>query len=138
MLISHCFNLEPVEQLRPRAARTRLGVRMYDPKRVNDFKKAVAEEARLLYRDKPLNGPLKVVVRFYRPIQASSSKRQKALKASGDVLPATKPDLDNYIKSFLDALHGIYWADDNQICQIDARKFYGVKPRIEIEVGKID
>ena len=33
------FDIEPVEQARPRATRMGKGIRLYDPKRVNVFKK---------------------------------------------------------------------------------------------------
>jgi Holliday junction resolvase RusA-like endonuclease len=138
MTISHTFNLIPVPQIRPRAARTRLGVRLYDPKKVSQFKKLVAMEAKLTYRQKLLEGPLRIDLAFYRPIQNSLSNQQKRLREAQQILPAVKPDLDNYVKSFLDALHGIYWIDDNQICEIHAKKYYGAKPRIEIEVSEIN
>lgn len=138
MIIGHTFNLAPVPQIRPRAARTRFGVSLYDPKKVSQFKKTVAMEAKLTYHQKPLEGPLRIDLVFYRPIQNSLSNRQKRLREAGQILPAVKPDLDNYIKSFLDALHGVYWVDDNQICEIHAKKYYGAKPRIEIEVSEIN
>lgn len=110
---------------------------MYDPKKVKLFKNAIATEARLSYRKEPLVGAITVSVNFYRPIVKSTSKREAERREARKSLPVVKPDLDNYIKSFLDALHGIYWNDDNQICHIDAHKFYSKTPRIEIEVSQL-
>ena len=136
-MIRHTFELTPVEQQRPRAARSKYGVHMYDPQKVKQFKRVVAAEAQLSYRERPLEGALTVSINFYRPIIKSVSRREMKRREARQALPVVKPDLDNYIKSFLDALHGIYWIDDNQICQIDAKKFYSVTPRIEIMVEQI-
>lgn len=138
-MIKHTFEIAPVEQVRPRAARMRNNNRivLYDVSKVKLFKHTVGVEASLSYRQPPLKGALKVSIAFYRPINKSTSKKQSLLQASKQVLPVVKPDLDNYIKSFIDALHGIYWIDDNQICQIDAKKFYSITPRIEIMVEPI-
>ena len=108
---------------------------MYDPKKVKQFKKSVAQEAMLTYHEKPLTGNLKVDLVFYRPIQKSVSKLEYERRMSGKTLPTVKPDLDNYIKSFLDALHGIYWHDDALITDIHASKRYSDQPRIEITVN---
>lgn len=50
----------------------------------------------------------------------------------------TRPDLDNLLKSFCDALNGIAWKDDAQIVEIlRMRKIYG-PPKIDIEFFEID
>jgi Holliday junction resolvase RusA-like endonuclease len=52
------------------------------------------------------------------------------------VLPVTRPDLDNYIKT-LDALNGYVFEDDSQITTIIAKKRYcllDTKPRIIITI----
>ncbi|MGJ3876181.1 RusA family crossover junction endodeoxyribonuclease [Lactiplantibacillus argentoratensis] len=137
-MIKHTFMLTPVQQQRPRATRYGRSIRLYDPKAVKQFKQTVAEEAILTYRNQPLSGSLAVTLVFYRPVQQSLSKVEKQRRIDGRHLPVVKPDLDNYIKSFLDALHGIYWQDDALITDIVASKRYGRQPRIEIEVKEIE
>ncbi|MGC3849682.1 MULTISPECIES: RusA family crossover junction endodeoxyribonuclease [Lactobacillaceae] len=137
-MIKHTFMLTPVQQQRPRATRYGRSIRLYDPKAVKQFKQAVAEEAMFTYRSQPLSGSLAVTLVFYRPVQQSLSKVEKQRRIDGRRLPVVKPDLDNYIKSFLDALHGIYWQDDALITDIVASKRYGRQPRIEIEVKEIE
>ncbi|QAT29215.1 RusA family crossover junction endodeoxyribonuclease [Lactiplantibacillus plantarum] len=137
-MIKHTFMLIPVQQQRPRATRYGRSILLYDPKAVKQFKQAVAEEAMLTYRNQPLSGSLAVTLVFYRPVQQSLSKVEKQRRIDGRHLPVVKPDLDNYIKSFLDALHGIYWQDDALITDIVASKRYGRQPRIEIEVKEIE
>lgn len=130
------FEIEPVEQARPRATRMGRGIRLYDPKKVSVYKKQLAMMCRFQYKKEPIEGPLKVELTFYRHVQSSLSKKERALRLSGSHRPVVKPDTDNYIKSTLDGLNGVLWEDDNQIVDLVAHKYYSDKPRVEIEVKK--
>lgn len=137
-MIKLTFNFPPVAQARPRATRFGRGIRLYDPKPVHVYKAQLAQSARFMYHGKPLVGALKVTIRFYRAIQSSESKKRHRLKALGSIRPTKKPDLDNYIKSTLDGLNGVLWADDNEIVELHTYKYYSDDPRIEIEVEEIN
>lgn len=132
------FEIEPVEQARPRATRMGRGIRLYDPKKVSVYKKQLAMMCRFQYKQAPLAGPLKVEMNFFRHVQSSVSKKERKLRLSGSHRPVVKPDTDNYIKSTLDGLNGLLWEDDNQIVDLVAHKYYSDKPRVEIEVTKLD
>lgn len=135
------FDIEPVEQARPRATRMGKGIRLYDPKKVNVFKKQLGLLAKQQMLDRglePFDGPLEVCMEFYRPVQASLSQKERARRLSGVHRPMVKPDLSNYIKALEDGLNGIIWIDDNRIVQIVAEKKYSDRPRIVIEVNKVD
>lgn len=71
---------------------------------------------------------------FFRPVQEKISKKEKARRIRGTVLPIVKPDCDNYIKSLLDGMNGVVWKDDALITDIFAHKRYSDKPRIEITI----
>uniref|UniRef100_A0A6M3IY95 Putative endodeoxyribonuclease n=1 Tax=viral metagenome TaxID=1070528 RepID=A0A6M3IY95_9ZZZZ len=50
-------------------------------------------------------------------------------------MPITKPDLDNYIKTLLDALNGYAFRDDAQVTSLEVKKRFagtGEVPRIEL------
>lgn len=133
------FNIEPVEQARPRAVRFGKGVRVYDPKKVAVFKRQLGMLAKQQMLDlslDPYDGPLVVRMEFYRPVQASISKKERARRLSGSHRPTVKPDLDNYIKSTSDALNGIIWSDDNCIVGLVAEKYYTDKPHLVVEVDE--
>ncbi|MDU5750015.1 MAG: RusA family crossover junction endodeoxyribonuclease [Limosilactobacillus fermentum] len=135
------FDINPVEQARPRDTRMRKGIRLYDPKKVAVFKRQLGMLARQQMLDRglePFDGPLEVCMEFYRPVQASLSKKERARRLSGVHRPTVKPDLSNYIKALEDGLNGIIWVDDNRIVQIVAEKKYSDRPRIVIEVNKVD
>ncbi|MCT3436743.1 RusA family crossover junction endodeoxyribonuclease [Limosilactobacillus fermentum] len=135
------FDIEPVEQARPRATRMRKGIRVYDPKKVAAFKRQLGMLAKQQMLDRglePYDGPLEVRMEFYRPVQTSLSKKERARRLSGDHRPTVKPDLSNYIKATEDALNGILWADDNCIVSLAAEKYYADKPHLVVEIRRAE
>lgn len=132
------FEIEPVEQARPRATRMGRGIRLYDLKKVSVYKKQLAMMCKFQYKQEPLTGPLKVEMNFFRHVQSSVSKKERKLRLSGSHRPVVKPDTDNYIKSTLDGLNGLLWEDDNQIVDLIAHKYYSDNPRVEIEVTQLN
>lgn len=133
------FDISPVEQARPRATRMGKGIRLYDPKKVTVFKRKLGILAKQQMLDRglePFDGPLEVRMEFYRPVQASISKKERARRLSGVHRPTVKPDLDNYIKSTSDALNGILWADDNLIISLEAKKLYAEQPHLTVEIRR--
>lgn len=61
---------------------------------------------------------------------------EKKAQAIGQ-LKVTKPDIDNLIKTVLDACNGHVWKDDNQITEITSSKRYGIEPKIIIRIEEI-
>ncbi|MDE7023424.1 MAG: RusA family crossover junction endodeoxyribonuclease [Ligilactobacillus sp.] len=131
------LHIEPVEQARPRATRYGRSIRVYDPPKVSKYKKQLSQLARSQYKDEPLDGMIEVEISFYRQVQKSLSKKERARRLSGEHRPTVKPDLDNYIKSTLDALNGILWTDDARIVDLHAHKYYSDDPYIEITVTEL-
>lgn len=131
------FDIEPVEQARPRATRFGKGIRLYDPKKVNVFKKQLGLLAKQQMLDRglePFDGPLEVCMEFYRPVQASISRKERVRRLSGVHRPTVKPDLSNYVKATEDALNGILWVDDNLIVTETSEKFYAERPHLTVEI----
>ena len=75
-------------------------------------------------------GPLKVIINFCLARPATKEGRLRKY-------PNVKPDLDNMIKTILDAGNGLIWNDDNQIIKIEATKTYSLPERIEISVEEL-
>lgn len=115
------LRIDPKPCPRPRVAlRGRVPVAYYPA----DYQKW-KEEARcaLAYEGVPLQGPLRVTIQC-------QVKRPKTTK-----LPAPKPDIDNYVKSVLDAMtQAGVWEDDTQVVQVLADKMWGARDAIYIEV----
>jgi crossover junction endodeoxyribonuclease RusA len=84
-------------------------------KQAKDFKKAVSAA---LAGISPVSGPVALTATFYRPRK--------------------RGDLDNLLKVTCDALKGIAYHDDEQICQITAyRKEDKENPRVELSVQQL-
>ncbi len=128
---------EPVAQGRPKFSTAGGFVRAYDPAKSRDYKDYIKLAAANQMQGKtPLEGPLELSVRIYRPIPSGMSKKRAAAAERGEIRPTTKPDLDNYLKAIKDALKGICWRDDSQVVAYREPfgKYYSAKPRVEVDV----
>jgi Holliday junction resolvase RusA-like endonuclease len=82
---------------------------------------------------KPITGPVKVDLFFSFPRPKSLMRK----KDSADFIWHTKkPDRDNLDKAVLDALKGVAWTDDCQVCAGVIEKTYPAKgdARIGVEI----
>lgn len=136
----------PVGQPRVRAAARGRHARVYDPGTANEWKACVIHAAREAMDRNcmfPFAGPVWVRVEFRIPRPKS---HYRTGKRAGEIKPgmlsyhAQKPDLDNLLKSTLDALTSAgLWVDDSQIAHIDATKWWhdGAGGAV-IEVGRLE
>ena len=125
---------ECVPKGRPRFTRTG---RAYTPAKTKNYEALVKHYAYQLNIE-PLKGALKVELIVYKAVPKSYSKIKRANCLKNKHLPQVKPDLDNYIKSVLDALNGVLFDDDNQICELVAKKLYGEEPKVELKIEKME
>lgn len=75
-------------------------------------------------------GPVRVALRFQlqRPKSISEKKRR---------YPQVAPDIDKLARAALDAMTGVVYADDAQVCSLAVAKVYadhGQQPGVRIEV----
>jgi Holliday junction resolvase RusA-like endonuclease len=78
----------------------------------------------------PLSGAVRLDLVVELPIPASWSKKRTQAALRGDVRPTSRPDLDNYVKSALDAINTIVIGDDCQIVELTARKQFSEHPAV--------
>lgn len=120
---------EPVAKARPRA--TKWGV--YTPKKTVNYETLVRETFAAAYPGHaPWQGPIRMTIMAYLTIPRSKSKKQQAAMAAGELLPTKRPDLDNIEKTILDALNGVAFHDDSQVCLVTKSKAYADRPRADI------
>ena len=73
------------------------------------------------------------IVAFYSiPKSYSKKKTEQALKM--ELYPTKKPDRDNVEKLVFDALNGVVYHDDAQICSGRFLKVFGTEPCLVIEI----
>ena len=132
---------QPAPKGRPRFARVGGFVKAYTPDKTRAYERLVHDYAAIeLMRAKstvfPLICPLRVVLNAYMTIPVSWSKKKHHDAINGIVLPASKPDFDNLLKT-LDGLNGLVWHDDAQIVDGRAIKRYSENPRMEVNIFEI-
>lgn len=119
---------------RPRAVRTKKGIRVYTPDETLNAEAwvrhcCVDQVGRVFLR-----GPLRVELEIVVEVPASWSGKKTREALGGGLLPVGKPDVDNTAKLVLDALNGITWADDTQVVELLVRKVYGPEPEIGLVI----
>lgn len=122
---------DPISKKRPRFARIKGFVRTYDAQ--SEEKKTVITLLKSQIKEL-ITGDVHMKLTFYVRIPKSYTKKRTLLCISGEEKPTKKPDLDNYVKFYLDCLNGIAWKDDSQVVDIVASKRYVEVPRTEIEI----
>ena len=80
-------------------------------------------------------GPVQVEINAFFGVPKSTSKKKSAAMIIGDIKPTKKPDADNIAKAVLDAMNGIVYHDDTQVCRLVVSKYYSDQPRIEVQVS---
>jgi Holliday junction resolvase RusA-like endonuclease len=93
-------------------------------------------------RPAPHDGPVAVtVMAFFRAPKSWPLWKRDALVAS----PAgahshhtNKPDADNVSKAVLDALNGLAWVDDAQVCSVDTHKHWAIRPHYRIVIQHLE
>ncbi len=131
---------EPIAQ--PRQRHTLRGgfVKNYTPANhpVNDYKAAIKLAWMDQGRDSPVDGPvqLRLVLTFSRPKSMLWKKRPMPR-----CWHTQKPDADNVAKAVKDALNGVAWRDDSQVCRLIVEKWIAdgfCGPSTVIEVDAIE
>ena len=134
-----CFRIygQPVPKGRPRSAlvKSKRGISIpvhYTPQKTKLFESNV--QLQLIQQGftgkELLEGPLKIVIIYQLLKPKSKSKKKKWV----DV----KPDLDNLVKSILDACEGFLFRNDSQICVTESKKIYTDKqPGTEIIIEEL-
>jgi len=84
-----------------------------------------------------MEGPLKLALRAVFEPPHSWSKKKTAAAMVGDLRPIGKPDVDNIIKAWGDALEGICYLNDTQIVVVHAQKEYGPQDLVVVTVSAL-
>lgn len=88
-----------------------------------------------------LAGPVALSLQFVMPRlkgHYGSGKNKDVLKPGAPYWHIVKPDTDKLIRCVKDALTGVVWVDDSQVCRMDfILKVYGDRPGVHIEINPI-
>ncbi len=68
---------------------------------------------------------------------ASWSLKKKARALAGDVMPTSKPDVDNVVKAVMDGCNKVVFRDDSVCCDLTVKKRYSETPGVEVWIGEL-
>ena len=115
------IDFTPVAKGRPKFTRTG---RAYTPQKTRVAELELAEQVRDLGLPVSNQGVHLTIV-FHIPIKDKRKWGKPNL---------ARPDLDNYLKLFLDSCNEILWQDDGQVYSITASKLYAQKGAIYFQI----
>lgn len=123
----------PVPQARMKHSNFRGFVKTYDPKAKE--KKLIRHMLQQSKTDTIFDFP-RISFLFHMPIPKSIRKRDVELYNSGKLKHDKKPDIDNFIKLYLDCLDGIIIHGDQKVSLGPCIKIYHPEPKTVIWVNE--
>ena len=116
---------QPKGKQRPRVCRINGRSVAYTPRQTIEYENLIRASYTAISKAKfERNLPLEISILALFPIPKYASKKTKELMINGYIFPTKKPDGDNIIKAILDALNGVAYRDDSQICRVYFEKMY--------------
>lgn len=116
-------NTKPQGKARPRFSR-KSGV-VYTPKKTAAYEKGIARAfSEAGGKCIPEGCYVSVAVHAFFEIPKSYTKGKRLACKHNVNRPDKKPDIDNILKSVLDALNGVAYVDDKQVVEAIGRKYY--------------
>lgn len=90
----------------------------------------------------PLGGPVCIGLHFTMPRPKNhrrTGKNAHLLRDNAPVWHTSTPDMDKLVRCVWDALTGVIWHDDSQVCMMSPPpvKVYGDRPGVEITVTSL-
>lgn len=130
---------DPVGQGRPRFTTIGGHVKAYDGKGSVEEKAAIRLMAQEAMRKQnwafpSQDMPITVQIISYRKVPKSKQRWFAEAGLQEDIFPLAKPDADNVVKLYLDAMNGVVYPDDKQVYNLHVIKAYAEQPRTEVTV----
>lgn len=128
---------EPKGKQRPKFSTINGHARAITPEQTVNFENLVRMEYHAQLGDFIIESgtPVYVLIDAFQSIPKGVSNRKRQLMIRGELRPMKKPDFDNLGKIICDSLNKIAYYDDSAVVDGRVRKFYGIKPRIEVFIS---
>lgn len=130
---------EPTGKGRPKFSTFNGHAMAYTPQKTVNYETLVKLSYQQQCNDKPYDKdiPLRAEITAYFPMPKSTSMKRKKMMLDGQIRHTKKCDADNLAKAVLDALNGIAYYDDSQVCELSVSKLYGDNPRVIVSISEI-
>ncbi len=123
----------PKGKQRPRICRVNGRSMAYTPKETIEYERLVRTSYTAVFKVKfERNLPIEISILALYSVPKYVSRKTKELMLNGRLFPTKKPDADNIIKVILDALNGLAYRDDVQICRVYFEKMYAEIPETKV------
>lgn len=133
---------DPIGKQRPRVVKDGDGrSHAYTPKKTKSYEALIASMYEMQSNGRKwMNGEkIEMWICVYYRIPESYGKRRRSDIAAGIEAPTKKPDGDNILKAFQDALQGVAFTDDKQIIDSRVVKDYSDgDPYVFVSISEID
>ena len=125
--LSFTAQVAPCGKDRPRVSMASGYPRAYTSAKTRRFETIfsdVAHGAMMRAGHLPTYDAVRLRIVAYFPVPQSYSKKKRGECITGAIKPTGKPDIDNVIKTALDAMNGVVYADDKQVFEVVVTKQY--------------
>jgi len=82
-------------------------------------------------------GPIELHLTFYMPIPKQVKGTERQARLNNAYKHFIRPDIDNLAYIVTNAMKGIVYKDDSQICIMRLEKLYGDSPKTVIKVMEV-
>lgn len=144
MMIELFIPGEPMGKQRPRVfpVKTRGGLiirRGVTPEKTMNYEVLVRELFAVNYPGfSPLEGSVVLELDAFLGIPKSASGKKRAGMEAGEIVPERCPDLDNILKTIMDALQGFAYRNNSQITEVRAGKRYSRTPGVRVVLRRAE
>lgn len=131
---------KPIAKARPRFARRGKFVTTYNEQESEESKVMAQILAKLGKDWVPIEEPVALEIIFHFPYlkgHYGSGRNSHRLKPGVPHYHSSKPDLDNLLKFYCDAMNEIVFKDDNRVVKISAFKLWAEDPKTIIKITKL-
>lgn len=129
---------DPQGKGRARAYRVGNFIKHYTPEKTRTYEGMIRTAAMDAMSGREIiANPVEIELTAVFAVPASWSQKKRAAAIGGSLRPAKKPDIDNVIKAWTDAMNGVVFADDCQIVRGSFEKLYGPAPMVSVTVREV-
>lgn len=139
-LIAYQGKVQPQQRPRHSVVKTKDGrvfSHTYEDAKSRDFKASlhlIAQERMKGLGKDVIDTPLAMKIMVDIKIPKSFSKKKTALAMDGAIAPSVKPDIDNILKSVMDAFNGVVYTDDKLVTDVAVQKRYSKNDGLIAEI----
>lgn len=126
---------EPQGKGRARAFRRGNFIGHYTPEKTRSYEGMIRTAAMQAMGNRlPLDEPIELTLRAVFSVPRSWSKKKQTAAFTRAIWPSKKPDYDNILKAWSDAMNGVVYRDDALIVRVSFEKRYGPAPLVAVTV----